>query len=110
MEWVAKMARRGPADLLLASEALVLLTIFRTALALAPVRRILGRLNPAAGVNAAASGVTTHQMHTAGRVQWAVNAVARHSPVEFVCFPQALAGYWMLRRRGVPATLVYGVA
>jgi hypothetical protein len=30
--------------------------------------------------------------------------------VEFVCFPQTLAGYVMLRRRGVPSTMVYGVA
>ena len=47
---------------------------------------------------------------TAKRVQWAVSAAARHSPVDFVCFPQALAGYTMLRRRSVPSTLVYGVA
>jgi len=30
--------------------------------------------------------------------------------VEFVCFPQALAGYTMLRWRGVKSTVVYGVA
>ena len=46
----------------------------------------------------------------AQRVRWAVEAVARHSPVRFVCFPQTLAGYAMLRRRGVEGTVVYGVA
>jgi hypothetical protein len=43
-------------------------------------------------------------------VRWAVEAVARHSPAAFVCFPQTLAGYTMLRRRGVASTMVYGVA
>jgi hypothetical protein len=44
------------------------------------------------------------------RVRWAVEAVVRHSPVRFVCFPQTLAGYTMLHRRGVQSTMVYGVA
>ncbi len=30
--------------------------------------------------------------------------------VEFVCFPQTLAAYTLLRRRGVTSTMVYGVA
>jgi hypothetical protein len=46
----------------------------------------------------------------ARRVRWAIEAVARHSPIAFVCFPQTLAGYTMLRRRGVQSTMVYGVA
>ena len=38
-----------------------------------------------------------------------MSAVTRHSVVEFVCFPQTLAAFLMLRRRGVPSTIVYGV-
>lgn len=104
------MARRGPGDLLLAAEALVLLAVFRMALAFVPIRTILGRLTRKGESQASRCNPTSQQMLTARRVQWAVTAAARRSPVEFVCFPQALAGYWMLRRRGVAATLVYGVA
>ncbi len=42
-------------------------------------------------------------------VRWAVLSVARHSPVRFVCFPQAIAAHALLRRRGVPSRVVYGV-
>ena len=104
------MMRRGPADWMLAAEAMALLASFRIALALMPVRRIIaaittGRADPTTGALE-----SDEARVTARRVQWAVSAVARHSPVEFVCFPQALAGYTMLRRRGVTSTLVYGVA
>ncbi|HEX4694083.1 lasso peptide biosynthesis B2 protein [Sphingomonas sp.] len=44
------------------------------------------------------------------RVGWAVAAAGRHSPIRFVCFPQALAARAMLHRRGVPTMLHYGVA
>ena len=43
------------------------------------------------------------------QVAWAVLAVARRSPVRFVCFPQCLAAARMLARRGVPSRLHYGV-
>jgi len=102
------MARRSSADLLLATEALLLLGVFRVALALVPVRRIIAAISHKKA--AASLDADGHAQATARRVKWAVSAAARHSPVEFVCFPQALAGYTMLRRRHVPGTLVYGVA
>lgn len=43
-------------------------------------------------------------------VSWAVQAVARHVPLGFVCLPQAIAAQSMLRRRGLPTTLYFGVA
>jgi Transglutaminase-like superfamily len=109
MSLVAKIVRRGPADWLLAVEAVVLLVFFRVCLALVPVRKIIrGITRGKAGGGAGASGAETSS--AARRVEWAVSAVARHSAVEFVCFPQTLAGYTMLRWRGVPSTMVYGVA
>jgi hypothetical protein len=92
----------------MAAEALVLLAIFRVCLAVVPVRRIIGAIThrkagPETSVAAGAAAA-------ARRVQWAVSAAARHSVMEFVCFPQALAGYTMLRWRGVKSTVVYGVA
>lgn len=112
MALLGKMARRPAADLLLAGEALALLVAFRIALALIPVRRIIGSVTRGrAGDLASDITMQTSQTRlTVLRVQWAVSAAARHSIVEFVCFPQALAGYTMLRMRGVPSMLVYGVA
>jgi hypothetical protein len=112
MAFLSKMARRGAADVLLAGEALGLLVVFRTALAMMPVRKIIGAVTRGRADEAERlqAEETSQTRLTARRVQWAVSAVARHSVVEFVCFPQALAGYMMLRRRRVPSTLVYGVA
>lgn len=44
------------------------------------------------------------------RVRWAVNACARRAPFRAKCFEQGLAALWMLRRRGVEATLHFGAA
>ena len=113
MTLLAKIARRGPADLLLAAEALLLLAFFRACLALVPVRKIIGmvtRSHVDVKDDGAAGAESEESLVIARRVQWAVSAVVRHSPVEFVCFPQTLAGYTMLRWRGVQSTMVYGVA
>ena len=113
--------------MLLAAEALALLVFFRVCLVVVPVHRIIltitrGPAGAETGGEAAtgeseagakSDGERTVEAQTveiARRVRWAVEAVARHSPIAFVCFPQTLAGYTMLRRRGVPSTMVYGVA
>jgi Transglutaminase-like superfamily len=117
MMLLAKISRRGPADLLMTAEALALLTFFRICLALIPVRRIIQAIThgnagtrPGEQKDAAPPAIEDRVLQIARRVQWAVVAVARHSVVEFVCFPQALAAYTMLRWRRVPSTIVYGVA
>ena len=38
-----------------------------------------------------------------------VRSVARRRPMHAVCLPQAMAGQWMLRRRGVASRLWFGV-
>jgi hypothetical protein len=114
MTLLAKIVRRRPTDLLLAAEALVLLAFFRVCLAVMPVRRILRAITHRravdAGAGSAANTATAEGTRFARRVCWAVSAIARHSAVEFVCFPQTLAGYMMLRWRRVPSTMIYGVA
>jgi hypothetical protein len=107
----AARPRRSFAEVLLAAEALVLLTAFRVALALLPVRRILQLVtHRRRGVDEIASIAGAQEIATAVRVRWAVLAVTRHAPARFVCFPQSLAAYTMLRCRGVATTIVYGVA
>jgi len=130
-----RIYRHSPAEWLLAAEALLLLAFFRVCLVVVPVHRIIltiargpalertddeadsGESEVAARERGAATdemrGKNTAECATAEiarRVRWAVEAVARHSPAAFVCFPQTLAGYTMLRRRGVRSTIVYGVA
>lgn len=39
----------------------------------------------------------------------AVEKVALHAPFRARCLQQAMAAQWMLRRRGVPSVLVFGV-
>jgi hypothetical protein len=88
----------------MAAEALVLLGFFRVCLAVVPVHRIVGSVT-----RGSVGEATAGELAVAMRVRWAVEAVVRRSPVRFVCFPQTLAGYAMLRRRGVASTMVYGV-
>ena len=111
MPLAAKLARRPPRDILLATEAFLLLAIFRIALVVVPVRRILRAIGhnqtTAEPLPETTPGVPT--LAQALRVRWAVEAVTRNSTARFVCFPQTLAGYTMLRRRHVPSTMVYGV-
>ena len=47
---------------------------------------------------------------TLRRIEWSIDAVVRHAPLTFVCFPQCLAAYFMLRRRHIASKLFYGVA
>jgi hypothetical protein len=102
----------------MAAEAFVLLGLFRAALAVVPVHKImktvarerLGVVGDAALTDAAPGEASERDVAIAMRVRWAIEAVGRHSPVGFVCFPQTLAAYVMLRRRGVASTMVYGVA
>jgi hypothetical protein len=127
MRLPTRIVRRRPAELLLATEALLLLLFFRVCLVMVPVYRIIraithgpalertnhdacGDENEARAKNDGESAAEAQSVEIARRVRWAVEAVARHSPVGFVCFPQTLAGYTMLRRRGVQSTMVYGVA
>jgi hypothetical protein len=92
----------------MAAEALALLAFYRARLAVVPVKRTIARMTKGR-VNGVPVAYDAASLEVATRVRWAVEAAARHSPVEFVCFPQTLAGYAMLRRRGVRGTMVYGV-
>ena len=98
-------ARRSAADVALLAEALIALTVASAAVRFLPVRRIArlaslrgGRPRRAASPEAAAK-----------RVRWAVEAWARRVPWRAVCFQIGLAAHWMLRRRGLPSRLHYGV-
>ena len=104
---MARLARLAPADLALLAEAGMMLTFFRVALRFFSVQRLtswMGKGEPAHPV-ARDEGA----LRTIRRVEWAVGATVRHSPLTFVCFPQSLAAYFMLRRRHIHSKMFYGV-
>lgn len=94
-------------DLGLLIEAAGMLLFFRAALRFVPVERLVAWMGREKNQEAAISGAARER---ACSVAWAIGAIVRHSPLKFVCFPQALAAFFMLRRRRVPSQLFYGVA
>jgi hypothetical protein len=61
-----------------------------------------------AGWNGSADRASNHAA-TARRVRWAVDKVADAAPWRAVCFQRGLSVHWMLRRRGIPSFLHYGI-
>ncbi len=102
-----RMMQLGPADIALAVEAACMLTFFRAALNFLPTQRLTAWMSKdqrEASVSPAMAGQTIR------RVEWSIDAVGRHAPLTFVCFPRSLAAYFMLRRRHIASKLFYGVA
>lgn len=103
-----KFLRRSGRERLLFLEALAGLCWDKARVALVPFRRIAPGLG--APQHETPPAIAAAQRAVAVEVSWAVQAVARHSPVAFVCLPQAIAAQRMLRRRGIASTLYLGVA
>ncbi|HVJ09546.1 MAG TPA: lasso peptide biosynthesis B2 protein [Acidisarcina sp.] len=104
MKTLTRILHTPPADLFLLAEAFLLLSASRIALKKIPLSRLVGWLRrPASKANPSQSE------QTALRVQWAILAIVHRMPGSFVCFPQSLAAYAMLRRRGISGVLHYGV-
>ena len=97
----------GLGQVLLIGEALCWLVAARVALRLVPVARILRwQQRPVEG-RARLSDAGVRELGL--RVRHAVLVAVRYAPVEFVCFPQCLAGSALLRRQGLETRLHYGV-
>ncbi len=92
---------------LLLLEALLALLFARIAMAVLPFRRIAAWLG-AEGWESSADAPADAEAR-AVEVGRAVTRVAPHVPWDSRCLAQALAGAWMLGRRGIPATLYFGV-
>ena len=100
--------RRQRRERALLLEALLALCYARLVIKLVPFRRLAPRLGRSETETVAA--VTPAERALAVEISWAVQAVARHAPVDFVCLPQALAARRMLRARGLASTLYFGAA
>jgi Transglutaminase-like superfamily len=101
---LARIATTPPADLWLLGEAFFLLTVSKFALKKVPFSKLADWLK-----KPGAATKKSHETETILRVQWAIHAVSRRMP-SFVCFPQSLAAYSMLKRRGIASVLHYGVS
>ena len=105
LRWfLRRMGAVEPGRRALVVEAFCCLLAAKLALRWIPVRHVLGFLDRRR------AGLVGHgENGPVEEVRWAVLAVARSSPVRFVCFPQCVAGSAMLSRRGVGSVLHYGV-
>lgn len=83
---------------------MLLLVFARVLITLVPLRRWRGSLGRVA---AAPQAVPISLVHR--RVVRAVLRATGWLPGDYVCLPRAMAVQWMLRRRGQPSALVFGV-
>jgi Uncharacterised nucleotidyltransferase/Transglutaminase-like superfamily len=103
-----KRSSRSPADLALAIEAGCMLVFFRIVLNFLPAQKLTAWMSrPDTARVPVSPGLAAEILR---RIEWSIDAVVRHAPLTFVCFPQCLAAYFMLRRRHIASKLFYGVA
>ena len=106
----AKWLRRTRGERVLLLESFLMLGVARLAILLLPFRWLavfLGKRNTKtdAEKNATASSVSL-----ARNIGKTVCSVAKYTPWESLCLPQAVAALWMLKRRGIAGALYLGVA
>ncbi len=96
-------SRRTLADWLLLAEALAALALASTVIAVLPFRKV------AAAASVRGPRQSRDDAELVRRVRGAVQGWARRVPWKAVCFQRGLALHWMLRRRGIRSSLLYGV-
>jgi len=109
------LARMPWSDKALALESLAMLAAARLLVKTTPERQLVARMggSPVTGgkfpddsdTNTARSRTTV-----GARVGASVERVARVTWWRSMCLEKALAGKWMLRRRGIPSTMYVGMA
>jgi len=101
LDWARRFALFEAAWTLVAAQA---------AIRLLPFRWISPGLGHLAEANDASPQLSPQQALQAQRIGWAVQALAHRLPWDSRCLAQAVAGKWMLQRRGLPSTLYLGVS
>jgi hypothetical protein len=95
------------ADWRVLAEALVTLAAASIAIRLLPFKRTVEMMQGSGG-RRPPDPATAERL--ANQCRWAVTRWADRVPWRAVCFQRGLALHLMLRRRGIPSTLHYGVA
>ena len=106
--FLRRLVRLGPGNARLLGEALLSLAAASLAIRLLPFRRTAELMAGSAGRASPLDPAARDRI--ANRCRWAVAYLADRVPWRAVCFQRGLALHWMLRRRGIPSTLHYGVA
>src|SRR5580704_19200560 len=108
------LVRLSWSDRLLAVESFAMLAAARLLVKSSPGKRIVSRLggtrlddSESADAAATQSGATAG---AGGRVGAMLERVARFTWWRSMCLEKALAGKWMLRRRGIASTMYVGMA
>lgn len=89
-------------EYILAFEAMAMLGAARLLIARAPFRRVMQRVSRQSGQLSIAEDRLPNVLR-------AIDRAARRAPFRAKCFEQALAGHWMLGRRGIATRLHYGI-
>ncbi|WP_158599771.1 lasso peptide biosynthesis B2 protein [Azospirillum cavernae] len=112
MRRLRKLLALPLADQWLAAEAAVWLALAQLLLAVLPFRWIAISLGPLARERSdgAVAPVDLIRQAQVRRIGQTVERTARHLPWTALCLPQALAARAMLGRRGIPATVHFGMA
>jgi len=105
---VAKWIGFDWAQRLVLLQAACYLTAAQVAVHLLSFRWLAPRLGRMGGVPSE-SPISPVQKHQAQQIGWAVTALARKLPWDSKCLAQAVAGKWMLQRRGLPTVLYLGI-
>jgi hypothetical protein len=102
-----RLARLPAEDRRALLEAAVLLGVAQVVVRLGRFRAVVPHLGVCRRetARALAPGARAHVR----RVGWSVDAVSRRVPWRATCLTKAMAAKLMLRRRGVPSTLYFGV-
>ena len=108
---LVRFIRTDRADRALLAEAVAYLLYARLALLVIPFPRLAQRFGrfTAPSLAVARDAATPAMAAVARTVGRAIRRSARRVPFEAVCLPQAIAAQAMLRRRGVPSVMHFGV-
>ena len=109
MQRLRWLARRNPAQAVAILEAAVLLGASRLAIILLPSDRlslILGEPQS----ESERRELTEAERPKIAQVRWAITGVSNRTPWTSNCLPQAVAGKYMLKRRGLDSTIYIGAA
>jgi hypothetical protein len=101
---LSRLGRLDRANRRLLAEALPALVLASLSIRLVPFRRLAARASRRPGAGAAADEAFLRKL------RWAVDSWGKRVPWRALCFERGLAVHAMLRRRGVPSVLHYGVA
>src|SRR5665213_753161 len=109
------LGRMSWTDRALAVESLAMLAAARVLVKVTPQQRLVsrmggGRITDAKVPNAANGELSANSKSVGFKVGASVERVARFTWWRSMCLEKALAGKWMLRRRGIASTMYVGMA